>query len=71
MKDGPISDEPILTFVNIIFDGPPSHVAPRFIETETDDGAGIGLGEWIDRGDGTWSLRFQAMVDPARMPPRK
>ena len=43
--------------INIIFDGPPSHESGRFVEVETDDGAGISVGKWIDRKDGLWSLR--------------
>lgn len=49
---------PNQTTIDIVFDGPPGPVAGRFIETETPDGKGVGLGEWIDRGDGTWALRL-------------
>jgi len=44
--------------INIIFDGPPSHEAGRFVEVETDDGKGINAGEWVKRGDGYWALRI-------------
>lgn len=42
--------------VHIIFDGPPSNESGRFIEVENDSGASIKVGEWKDRGDGTWAL---------------
>ena len=44
--------------INIVFDGPPGPTAPRFVEVETDDGAGICIGEWIERADGLWALRI-------------
>jgi len=44
--------------INIIFDGPPSHEAGRFVEAETDDGRSINVGQWIERGDGLWALRI-------------
>ena len=47
-------DQPI----NILFDGPPSHEAGRFVEVETDDGKSINAGEWIEREDGLWALRI-------------
>lgn len=46
--------------INIIFDGPPSHESGRFVEVENDAGESIRVGEWIDCGDGTWSLRIVA-----------
>lgn len=42
--------------VDIVFDGPPSHDAPRFVEVER-DGKPIKYGEWIQREDGYWVLR--------------
>ncbi len=44
--------------VDIVFDGPPSHEAGRFIEVENMDGQSVKVGEWIDRGDGYWALRL-------------
>ena len=44
--------------INIIFDASPGPCPGRFIEVETDDGASINAGEWIDRHDGTWALRI-------------
>ena len=45
-------------YIDIVFDGPPSHVTGRFVEVENDDGKSIRAGEWIDRGDGYWALRI-------------
>lgn len=42
--------------VDIVFDGPPSHDAPRFVEVER-DGKAIKYGEWLQREDGYWVLR--------------
>ena len=47
--------------INIIFDGPPSHEAGRFVEVETDDGKSINAGEWIERPDGFWALRITSL----------
>lgn len=44
--------------INIIFDGPPSHVSGRFIEVEDDSGQSISVGEWVERDDGYWALRI-------------
>ena len=54
--------------IDIVFDGPPSRRAPRFVETDNDHGASVKLGEWIDLGNGFWVLRvtpesFQAALD--------
>lgn len=46
-------DEPI----QIVFDGPPEHVAGRFVEVEQ-GGKGINFGEWKHRDDGYWVLEF-------------
>lgn len=43
--------------IDIVFDGPPSHEAPRFVEVER-DGQSIRLGEWVRREDGHWALRI-------------
>jgi len=53
-------EEPIKTthFIDIVFDGPPSHKSGRFIEVENEQGASVGVGEWIDRKDGFWALRI-------------
>ena len=49
--------------INIIFDGPPSHEAGRFVEVETDEGTSIHVGEWIDKGDGFWALRIASLPE--------
>lgn len=56
------------TTIDIVFDGPPGPESGRFIETETVDGHGIGVGEWIDRGDGTWALRLPVATSAVRRP---
>ena len=48
--------------VDIVFDGPPSHESGRFVEVEDMDGRSLKLGEWIDRGNGLWALRIEAML---------
>ena len=45
-------------FVDIVFDGPPGQQAGRFVEVENSDGQSIKFGEWIQRKDGYWVLRF-------------
>ncbi len=44
--------------IDIVFDGPPSEPAPRFVEVENDKGESIRAGEWIERPDGYWVLRL-------------
>lgn len=41
--------------VFIVFDGPPSHQSPRFIEVETEDGKSVSAGEWSKVGE-YWKL---------------
>lgn len=50
-----------MSAINIIFDGPPSAVAGRFVEVETDDGRSLNAGEWIERPDGLWALRIERL----------
>jgi len=47
--------------ISVVFDGPPGPVSGRFVELELDDGSGVDVGTWIDRGDGTWVLRISAL----------
>ena len=47
-----------LAYVDIVFDGPPSHKAGRFVEVENEHGASIKFGEWVRRDDGLWALRI-------------
>lgn len=49
---------PTLAYIDVLFDGPPSHESGRFVEVEAPDGSSINAGEWIDRGDGLWALRI-------------
>lgn len=45
-------------FIDVVFDGPPSHVCGRFVEVEDPEGKSINVGQWIDRGNGLWALRI-------------
>ena len=49
--------------IDVIFDGPPGPVSGRFVEVEdTETGASIGVGTWVDLSDeggtGLWALRI-------------
>lgn len=46
-------------FVDVVFDGPPSHESGRFIEVEDETGKSIKFGEWKQRDDGYWVLRIR------------
>jgi len=48
--------------IDIVFDGPPSGEAPRFVEVENAEGKSIRIGEWIERSDGFWCLRIPCPV---------
>lgn len=52
--------------IDIVFDGPPGPESGRFVETEDADGSGVGVGEWIERADGRWSLRIAVPSDSVR-----
>lgn len=55
-------------FFDVVFDGPPGKVSGRFVEVENAAGHSIGsVGEWVDRGDGTWALRIDATHPLERM----
>jgi len=54
--------------INIIFDGPPRPESGRFVEVETDEGKGLNVGEWIDKGDGLWALRIAPDLPPFHLP---
>lgn len=45
-------------FIDVVFDGPPSHESGRFIEVEDPFGKSINAGDWIDRENGLWALRI-------------
>ena len=44
-------------FIDVVFDGPPSHESGRFIEVEKPSGQSVKCGEWIQRGE-YWVLRI-------------
>jgi len=61
-----------MPFMDVVFDGPPSHESGRFVEVEDSHGRSVAAGTWIHRNDGYWVLRFtpgdvQAVAD--REPP--
>ena len=51
--------------INIIFEGPPPPMAPRFINVENDFGESIKCGEWIYNDDGTWTLKIDEIPPQA------
>jgi len=54
--------------IDIVFDGPPSHESGRFVEVEDDTGRSIKFGNWMQRSDGFWALRIDAVdVAPLRL----
>jgi hypothetical protein len=50
-----LAAERVKSELHIVFDGPPSHNAPIFIEVETADGKSINAGKWEQRGE-YWHL---------------
>ena len=52
-----------MSAINVVFDGPPSNEAGRFVEVENDAGESISIGEWIERDDGYWALRIESLPD--------
>jgi len=49
-------------YIDIVFDGPPSHESGRFVEVENSQGRSVKLGEWVEREDGLWALRIPNTV---------
>ena len=49
---------PVQPYVDIVFDGPPSHESGRFVEVEDQLGRSIHFGRWVKREDGYWVLRL-------------
>src|SRR4051812_46878372 len=45
-------------YFDVVFDGPPSPEMPRLVEVEDENGKSIDFGEWTQRPDGYWVLRF-------------
>jgi hypothetical protein len=52
------------TFIDIVFDGEPGPVPPRFVEVEDENGRSINAGEWVHRDDGYWALRLTVSANP-------
>lgn len=52
--------------IDVVFDGPPSHESGRFVEVENSEGKSILFGEWLQRSDGYWVLRFRAALSSSR-----
>ena len=49
--------------LDVMFDGPPSHEAGRFIDCHNaQTGEGVHWGEWLDNGDRSWSLIGRAIL---------
>jgi hypothetical protein len=46
------------SYIDIVFDGPPSDRSGRFIEVENSKGSSVSVGSWLKRGDGYWVLRI-------------
>lgn len=51
-----------MTAISIIFDGPPDHHGPRFVEIENKQGKSIRIGDWRPdprpEHEGYWNLRI-------------
>lgn len=47
-----------LTYLDVLFDGPPSHESGCFVEVNDPSGKSVNAGEWIKRDDGLWALRI-------------
>jgi hypothetical protein len=50
-----------MSHIDVVFDGPPDHQMPRFIEVENEQGQSIKIGDWLQRPDGYWVLRIASM----------
>ena len=50
-----------MSYIDIVFDGPPSHESGRFVEVENSEGRSIKFGEWVLRDDGFWALRVPSV----------
>lgn len=46
-----------MSYIDILFDGPPGPTAGRFVEIEDHRGRSIQAGEWVERG-AYWALRI-------------
>ncbi len=52
-----------MSYVDIVFDGPPDHEAGRFVEVEDHTGHSIHFAQWVKRDDGYWVIRLKPHVD--------
>lgn len=53
---------PIISTVDIVFDGPPGPLSGRFVEVDRLDGTSIGVGQWIDKPQGWSALRLRVVT---------
>jgi hypothetical protein len=64
-----------MTFINIIFDGPPGPEGGRFVEIENDQGKSIRVGEWEAdprlEHEGLWRLRISPADALAQLAPEE
>lgn len=54
------NDQHPAVYIDIVFDGPPEHVAGRFVEVENQRGESIACGYWVNDGD-LWRLRISPL----------
>lgn len=52
--------------IHLVFDGPPEHVAGRFVEAENSAGESISVGRWEQRGE-YWHLIIPRAAEVARV----
>ena len=52
-----------MSYVDVVFDGPPGPESGRFVEVEDATGKSISFGEWVERDDGFWALRIAVRED--------
>lgn len=52
--------------IDVVFDGPSGPVAGRFVETEDGRECGVGVGEWIERGNGLHALRIPVAMSAVK-----
>lgn len=52
-----------MSYIDIVFDGPPGHESGRFVEVENAEGRSVHVGEWLQRSDGYWVLRIEQAAD--------
>lgn len=46
------------TQLQVVLDGPPSHLSGRFIELVDAEGRSVRAGHWVERPNGTWALQL-------------